>query len=228
MILYGGYARGKFFRDEPDAEVEYRAIVDLARVAWAKDNPVFRQVFTSRFIPEGTHEQMEWFNDLCLKTVRGDVAAELLEARAKVDASHMLGAVRTPTLVLHARQDEVIPIDEGRLVAAGIAGAQFIELDSRNHILLEHEPAWQRFREAVLEFMQGGTAPAHDSVFAALSSRERQILALMTEGLSNTEIADRLAISEKTVRNHTSNVFDKLGVWSRAQAIVFARDHGFR
>jgi len=67
-----------------------------------------------------------------------------------------------------------------------------------------------------------------ESVFAALSVRERQVLALMTEGLSNTEIAERLTISEKTVRNHTSNVFDKLGVWSRAQAIVFARDHGFR
>jgi DNA-binding NarL/FixJ family response regulator len=51
---------------------------------------------------------------------------------------------------------------------------------------------------------------------------------LMSEGLSNIEIAERLAISEKTVRNHASNVFDKLGVWSRAQAIVFARDRGFR
>ena len=115
----------------------------------------------------------------------------------------------------------------GRLVAAGIPNAEFVELDSPNHILLEHEPAWERFREAVLEFLQGGTAGADQSVFASLSSRERQILALMSEGLANTDIADRLAISEKTVRNHTSNIFDKLGVWSRAQAIVFARDHDF-
>ena len=73
-----------------------------------------------------------------------------------------------------------------------------------------------------------GTRGAGDSVFASLSARERQILTLMSEGLGNTDIADRLSISEKTVRNHTSNIFDKLGVWSRAQAIVFARDHGFR
>ena len=65
-------------------------------------------------------------------------------------------------------------------------------------------------------------------VFEALSVRERQVLALMGDGLSNADIAARLHISEKTVRNHTSNVFDKLGVWSRAQAIVFARDRGFR
>lgn len=78
----------------------------------------------------------------------------------------------------------------------------------------------------MLEFI-GVAAPAGAVVFDTLSSRERQVLALITEGLSNTEIAERLAISEKTVRNHTSNVFDKLGVWTRAQAIVFARDRGF-
>ena len=184
-------------------------------------------MFTSRFIPEGTHEQIQWFNELCRKTAPGHIAAELMESRAVIDVTPLLGSVATPTLVLHARNDKAIPFDEGRILAAGIPHAQFIELDSSNHILLEHEPAWDRFREAVLEFMQAGGRVGGDSVFASLSSRERQILALMSEGLANTDIADRLAISEKTVRNHTSNIFDKLGVWSRAQAIVFARDHGF-
>jgi DNA-binding NarL/FixJ family response regulator len=133
---------------------------------------------------------------------------------------------RSATLVLHARGDEVVSVDEGRFLASRIRGAEFVELDSRNHILLEHEPAWQRFREAVLAFVHRD-AVAAGSVFAGLSAREREVLALMTEGLSNTDIAERLSISEKTVRNHASNLFDKLGVWSRAQAIVFARDHGF-
>ena len=121
----------------------------------------------------------------------------------------------------------MVPIAEGRLLASGIPGAEFVELDSRNHVLLEHEPAWQRFREAVLVVPAAGAGRAADSAFAALSARERQVLTLMADGLSNTDIAERLQISEKTVRNHASNVFDKLGVWSRAQAIVFARDHGF-
>ena len=203
-------------------------MIELARVAWGNDNPTFRQVFTSRFIPGGTHEQVEWFNDLCLKTTSGEIAASILEARSHVDISALLGTVRAPTLVLHARADEVIPVEEGRLLASGIPGAEFVELDSRNHILLEHEPAWLRFREAVTSFLRQPDQPAGNSPFAALSTRERQVLKLMTDGLSNADIAARLQISDKTVRNHASNVFDKLGVWSRAQAIVFARDHGFR
>ena len=75
---------------------------------------------------------------------------------------------------------------------------------------------------------QEGRRGGEDPAFASLSVRAREVLALITEGLGNAEIGERLSISEKTVRNHVSNVFDKLGVWTRAQAIVFARDRGFR
>jgi len=227
MILYGGYAHGAFKRGTPGPESAQRAMIELTRVAWGQDNPTFRQVFTSRFIPGGTHEQIQWFNDLCIRSTVGEAAARLFEARAQVDIEELLPRVRTPTLILHARQDEVVPISEGRLLASGIAGSEFVELDSRNHVLLEHEPAWARFCDAVLSFLQAGGSPA-GSEFAALSARERQVLELLTEGLSNADIATRMLISEKTVRNHASNLFDKLGVWSRAQAIVFARDHGFK
>ena len=135
--------------------------------------------------------------------------------------------MRVPTLVLHARRDEIVPISEGHLLASRIEGAQFVELDSRNHVLLEHEPAWDRFKEALLAFMPGFKLPASHPKFSALSSRERQVLALIARGHSNDEIATQIGISEKTVRNHASNVFDKLGVWSRTQAMVLARDHGF-
>jgi pimeloyl-ACP methyl ester carboxylesterase/DNA-binding CsgD family transcriptional regulator len=226
LILYGAYARGALRRGTPTTRNAYQAMIDLARASWGHDNPTFRQVFTSRFIPGGTQEQLNWFNDLCVKTTPAEIAALVLESRGVMDISALLQDVRVPTLVLHARGDNVVPIEEGRLLAGAIPGAEFVEVDSRNHILLEQEPAWQRFQEAVLAFLATG-APVGDSVFAALSTRERQVLALIADGLSNTEIADRLSISEKTVRNHASNIFDKLGVWSRAQAIVFARDHGF-
>jgi pimeloyl-ACP methyl ester carboxylesterase/DNA-binding CsgD family transcriptional regulator len=229
LILYGAYAQGHARRGDSAAAREYGAIVELVRSGWGRDNPAFRQVFTSRFVPGGSPEQLAWFNELCRKTTSPAIAAELMSVRAEVDVVGLLPQVRVPTLVIHAREDAIVPLSAGRFLAASIPGAQFVELDSRNHVLLEHEPAWQRFQEAVLEFT--GVLPAdpqEDGAFAALSPRERAVLALVTEGLGNADIAERLAISEKTVRNHVSNLFDKLGVWTRAQAIVFARDRGFR
>jgi pimeloyl-ACP methyl ester carboxylesterase/DNA-binding CsgD family transcriptional regulator len=231
MILYGGYVRGWARRDDSKTMREYRAILELMRVGWGKENPVFRQVFTSRFIPAGSEAQIGWFNELCRRTSTGEMAARLLEARSSIDVSGLLADVKTPTLVIHSRDDEVCPVSQARYTAAEIPGAQFVELDSRNHILLEHEPAWARFQEAVLDFMgvaPAGVASEEDAAFAKLTAREREILTLITQGLTNADIGKSLAISEKTVRNHVSNLFDKLGVWSRAQAIVFARDRGFR
>lgn len=228
LVLYGGYARGVAHRGNDVLHRQYRAMIDLTRIGWGSDNPTFRQVFTSRFIPGGSAEQLQWFNDLCRKTTTGDIAAQLFEARTFVDVSGLLERVQAPTLVLHARDDEVLPIAEGRLMASGIPNSEFVELDSRNHILLEHEPAWARFQDAVLDFLRVRHDSSEDPAFGALSSRERQVLGLMADGLSNADIAERLGISEKTVRNHTSNLFDKLGVWTRAQAIVFARERSFR
>lgn len=228
LVLYGAYARGPLRRGDPEKDRLYRAIIDLARLGWGKDNPVFRQVFTSRFIPGGTDEQIGWFNELCRKTTSPENAARLLESRCAIDVTALLGEVRTPTLVLHSRDDDVIPISEAHILAAGIPGAQFIELESKNHVLLENEPAWERFCDEVLEFMGlKGSTRGEDPAFGSLSPREREVLALIAEGLGNAEIAERLSISEKTVRNHVSNLFDKLGVWTRAQAIVFAHDRGF-
>ena len=229
LVLYGAYARGAFRRGDPDRESFYRAMIDLVRLEWGSDNPTFRQVFTSRFIPGGTDEQLGWFNELCRKTLTPEIAAQLLESRGMLDVTALLGEIRTPTLILHARGDNVAPIAEGHILAAGIPGAQFIELDSKNHILLQNEPAWERFCDEVQEFM-GLThvTSAENDAFVSLSAREREVLALITQGLGNAQIAERLSISEKTVRNHVSNVFDKLGVWTRAQAIVFAIERGFK
>jgi pimeloyl-ACP methyl ester carboxylesterase/DNA-binding CsgD family transcriptional regulator len=230
LILYGGYALGWNRRDDAAGMREFQAIIELTKLGWGKDNPAYREVFTSRFIPGGTRAQLDWFNDLCRKTSTPEIAAELLQTRSAVDVAAALEQVQAPTLVLHARHDAVVPIAWGRHMASGIPGAEFVELDTKNHILLEDEPAWDRFRGAVLDFLKLGApgAQAEDPAFAALTARERGILALITEGLSNAEIAERLSLSEKTVRNHTSSVFDKLGVWTRAQAMVFARDRGFR
>jgi pimeloyl-ACP methyl ester carboxylesterase/DNA-binding CsgD family transcriptional regulator len=231
LVLYGGYSRGWAHRpaDAPGRR-EYDAIVELCRTGWGKENPAFRQVFTSRFIPGGSLEQLSWWNDLCRRTTTPENAVALMQARSHVNVVDRLSEVKVPTLVLHAREDQVCPISEGRRLASAIPGAEFVELDSGNHVLLENEPAFSRFRECLLEFTgaRATAEPGADPAFASLSPRERDVLALISEGLGNADIGERLSISEKTVRNHVSNLFDKLGVWTRAQAIVFARDRAFR
>jgi DNA-binding CsgD family transcriptional regulator len=104
-------------------------------------------------------------------------------------------------------------------------------------VLLETEPAWDRFVNTIGDFLgwprempkrRAADQPASAACeeLAALTVREREILDLVAGGATNQQIADRLFISEKTVRNHLTAVFDKIGVSSRSQAIVFARDRG--
>jgi pimeloyl-ACP methyl ester carboxylesterase/DNA-binding CsgD family transcriptional regulator len=228
LILYGGYALGAKKRGDPESAEFYELMRDAARLGWGRDNPAFRQLFTARFIPEGTAEQIRWFNDLCARTTRPEIGAKLIALRGEVDISHLLPRVQVPTLVVHGRDDEVVPLSEGKRLARGIPGANFVQLDSRNHILLEHEPAWSRFQQAVLEFT-GRAGPRFTREVAHLESltrREREALALLCDGCSNAQIAWKLQIAEKTARNHISRVYYKLGVRSRAEAIVFAHRHG--
>ena len=225
LILYGAYAQGRAKQGDPAAEQAQRARIALTRSGWGRDNPVYRQLFTSRFIPGGTDEQLRWFNDLCKITATADVAARIMEFRLNIDVAELLPQVRVPTLVLHARADEAVEPAQGRLLAARIPGATLVELDSRNHILLESEPAWARFKEEVLAFT-GSSALRESELFRSLSPRESEILARIAAGLTNIEIGRELFISEKTVRNHVTRIFEKLGVQSRAQAIVLAKDHG--
>jgi pimeloyl-ACP methyl ester carboxylesterase/DNA-binding CsgD family transcriptional regulator len=225
LILCGGYSLGWAHRADSEGMQRYRAIVDLARLGWGKDNPVFRQIFTAQFIPEASPEQIGWFNELCRRTTTPEMATKLLRARTEVNVRELLPKVKTPTLVLHARLDEVVPFSAGQVLAAEIPGAEFVPLDSRNHILLESDPAWARFKEAVLDFTgRPPAAGAEDPTFAALSDREVDILLALAAGRTNSEIGATLFISEKTVRNALTRIFEKLGVRTRTQAAVLARE----
>src|SRR5215468_985219 len=228
LILYGGYAKGWAHRPESDGYRRYRAILDLVQLGWGKDNPAFRQLFAAQFVPGASAEQFTWFNELCRRTTTPEIATRLLEARGDLNVRDLLPRVQVPALVLHARQDEIVPFEAGKQLAAEIPNAEFVPLDSRNHILLADEPAWLIFKDAVLEFTGRPRAfGAQDPLLATLSVRERQILAAVVSGQSNSEIGAALSVSEKTVRNSLTRIFEKLGVRTRTQAAVLARDRGF-
>ena len=187
-------------------------------------------MFTSRFVPGASDEQIRWFNDLCRITATAEMAARIMEFRLHVDETEFLGRVSVPTLILHARGDEAVSPAQSRSLASRIPGATLVELDSRNHILLEAEPAWSRFKQEVLAFTgrPAEGAGEADAQLASLSARERDILESMAKGFTNIAIGRQLFISEKTVRNHVTRIFEKLGVHSRAQAIVLALNHGLK
>ena len=227
LVIYGGYARGYGKRASAEALREFQAIIELTELGWGRSDPLYRRLFTQRFLPEGTEEQLDWFNQHCSKTTNAAMAAKLLRSRLHIDVSDLLPKITVPTLVIHATGDKVAPFECGQEIAAGIPGAEFVQLDSKNHILREDEPAWERFKEVVLEFT-GGTTDTGPQMFADLSERESEILAQIVAGKTNQEIGDALFISEKTVRNHITSIYEKLGVKTRAQAIVQALAKGFR
>lgn len=232
LILYGGYARGRFNRDlSAQQRQEAETMIDVIRVGWGKENPAFRQLFTTQLMPDGSQEQMKWLNELARISATPETAAAMERAFYHIDVSDLASQVAVPTLILHARDDACIPVEEGVHLATLIPDARFVPLDSRNHILLEDEPAWNYFWEEMRTFLETTASQAifrqKLPCFDELTPREREVLELIAQGLSNNEIAEQLHITPKTVRNYSTRIYSKLAVDRRAQAIVIAREAGF-
>jgi pimeloyl-ACP methyl ester carboxylesterase/DNA-binding SARP family transcriptional activator len=159
LILHGGYAAG--WREDPsfgEAEIARRdASIEIVRHGWGEDTPAYRQMFTQTFIPGGTHEEIEWFNELQRRTVTPENAARFMETFAHIDVRHRLADVQAPALVLHSRGDQRIRFELGLELATGIPDARFVPLDSANHLILEHEPAFDVWVDEVKRFLDSDT-----------------------------------------------------------------------
>ena len=131
---------------------EANTMLKLVELGWGRDNAAFRQVYTTIFIPDSRPEQYRWFTDLQRMSTSPENAVGLIRGFDSMDVSGLLADIRSPTLVLHARNDNRVPFAEGQRVASSIPGAEFVPLDSRNHILLEHQPAWRQFFVEVARF----------------------------------------------------------------------------
>jgi pimeloyl-ACP methyl ester carboxylesterase/DNA-binding CsgD family transcriptional regulator len=231
LVLYSPPTRGRLAGDPTprqleEAETRLKAI----ELGWPNEIPAYGHFLATLQIPDASSEQVRSFNDLLRRTTSPANAVALLRGYWAVDIVNILTEVRCPTLVLHVREDSTIPFEEGRKAAALIPGARFVPLESRNHILLEQEAAWRQFVEAFDDFMSAPSARPIDvaaPLLSELTPRENEVLELVAQGLDNDTIASRLGISAKTVRNQVSIIFSKLGVNSRAQAVVRARDAGF-
>jgi class 3 adenylate cyclase/pimeloyl-ACP methyl ester carboxylesterase len=154
LVLYGGFAVGSRKRARTEAEKEAgEAMLTLMRLGWGQEDAAFRQLFTSQFIPDGTKEQADWFNELQRISCSPADAVRGFMAASEIDVTSLLAQVKTPTLVMHARHDARVPFEVGRRMAAGIPGARFVPLEGRNHLILESEPAFPRFLDELRAFL---------------------------------------------------------------------------
>jgi pimeloyl-ACP methyl ester carboxylesterase/DNA-binding CsgD family transcriptional regulator len=217
LVLFATFARGRLMRDPSSLDREQAELMSsLIRMGWGRGLPAFRRLFTTLFIPDASPKQMEWFDELQRVTADPETAARIRHARNHDDVSDDATRVACPTLVIHARDDALVPFAEGRLLATLIPGARFVALESRNHILLEDEPAWTQFQAELRNFLGPAEVPTPPAGLPELSSRELEVLALVAEGLSNEEVAARLYLSVRTVERHLSNIYAKLRISGKA------------
>lgn len=234
LVLYDSYASGAFVH-EPSSRRRREAEVlgQMIEVGWEQHSPAFRQVFTNLLMPHATPDQQHWLTEMALRSVPDKKdAARLWRAFQKLDIREIASGVKCPTLILHVRGDTMVPFEEGLRLASLIPNARFIPLEGENHILLEDEPAWAHFVLEIRNFVEAskleirGIGFGDRQVLGELTARECEVLELVALGLSNAQIAERLCLTPKTVRNHITHIYTKLGVESRAQALIFAREAG--
>ncbi len=226
LVLCGGFTRGWAKRGSPETMEQWQMQVKLIEFGWDRADSSFRQVFSTQFMPDAPIEAIRSFNDFMPLTSSAKTAAAIFSANSTIDVQEEARRVKCPTLVLHGRGDLRIPFEEGRLAAGLIPGSRFVGLETNNHLMMQNEPAWRDFLAALTEFYPPSAVAREQAAFPGLTGREREVLEFIAQGLDNAQIAARLELSEKTVRNNITHIFDKIGAENRSQAIVLARESG--
>lgn len=231
LVLYGTYARGRNRRTDTPKELEKaKVLLELLRLGWGQENHAFLQVWAAQFQPGGSIGHLRSWSDQQRAATSAEIAAQLLPISWNLDMTETAARITVPTMVLHAEQDAVVPVEEGRLLAGLIPNCRFVQLGSQNHMPLPDEPMWPRLLSEVRSFLKdegNERSCVQDALpLGALTSRERNVLECIARGLDNAEIASSLGLSSKTVRNHITRLFHKIGVEHRYQAIVRARQAG--
>jgi DNA-binding SARP family transcriptional activator/pimeloyl-ACP methyl ester carboxylesterase len=153
MVLFGGFAAGREGRASEEEKARREAMMTLTAQGWGAENPAFRQMFTSLLVPEASTEEQEAFNEMQRLATSPENCAAIQRVNYAIDVRDLLASVAVPTLVAHSRGDAMVPFEAGRALARGIPNARFLPLDSRNHMLLAREPAWEIFRDEVRAFL---------------------------------------------------------------------------
>jgi pimeloyl-ACP methyl ester carboxylesterase/DNA-binding CsgD family transcriptional regulator len=235
LVIYGGYASGSKIADERSRQ----AIVDLVREHWGLGSRALADVF----IPGATAAEREEFVEFQRRAMSAERAARSLEAIYAIDVADRLAEAPPGALVMHRREDRAIPFEQGRELAAGLPEATFVTLGGVDHfpwrgdtdqyfaavfdaLEIDENPNASPEREAETPRPDAGAVPGDAAGTGELTGRETEVLALIANGLSDREIAERLVLSPHTVHRHVANVRTKLGLPTRAAAVAAAAKRG--
>jgi pimeloyl-ACP methyl ester carboxylesterase/DNA-binding CsgD family transcriptional regulator len=226
IVLHGTYSLGRMrWQDRPIEAEKTRVIASLVKAGWAEDSALLK-IWAHAFQPGGTIEHWRSWCDFQRAATSAETAIRMLEIGWNVDVRKAARKIKCPVLILHPEGDQVVPIEEGRALVNLIPGSRLIEIESENHMPLANEPAWPRLVSEIRGFLAepAATICARELPLAELTPRELSILEGIAEGMDNEQLAASLGVSEKTVRNHITRIFDKTRVKNRYEAIVLARD----
>lgn len=217
LVVYGGYADGHQIAT-PDVRT---AMIGMVRAHWGLGSDVLADVF----LPDASAETKAHFARQQRHSTTAEFAAELLARCYEVRVDDLLDQVKAPTLVLHRRDDRAIPYRLGRDLAARVPGARLVSLAGRSHFPYAGDET--SVVRAVLEFLGETGAPAAASAPSGLTPRQLEVAALVAEGRTNREIAQRLGIEERSAEGHVERIRRRLGVTSRAQIAAWWAGGGF-
>jgi pimeloyl-ACP methyl ester carboxylesterase/DNA-binding winged helix-turn-helix (wHTH) protein len=166
LIINGTFANG-WPAPGPAAQEHLEAMLTLIRSGWGRDNPAFRQLWTTLFRPDVDAVEAAWLNELQRISASPENAALMIAEFPNIKILDMLPKISCPTLVLHSRDDGAVPVHEGKLIAARIRGARFVELPSRSHMIAPGDTAWEQFVNEFSAFLGWQEAVARITAMSA-------------------------------------------------------------
>ncbi|HEU0075641.1 MAG TPA: alpha/beta fold hydrolase [Dehalococcoidia bacterium] len=157
--------------------------------------------------------------------VERDDYLKMVEATRSCDLRQWLSQINVPTLIISQRgpwNDTTVPE-----ITAAIPGASLAVVDDYGNMLYSPTDGTPPGVVAIEDFLAtAGPARPATALPAALSPRQAEVLRLIARGLTNREVAETLVLSERTVERHVADAYAKIGVDNRAQAAVYAKEHG--
>ncbi|CAN7720659.1 alpha/beta fold hydrolase [Variovorax sp. LjRoot290] len=237
LFVYGGYLHGRLRRNEDAAHLkETQAVLDAIEVVFGERVPystAFLRAMTSRIYPHATAQQMDLVDASVIDRIARAAATAYTRMSFDADVEQPAHDLRCPVLVMHARNDLVVPFEQGSRLAAVAPQARFVPFESDHHLPLETDANWPAVAAELSAFFGwGGTegvhpgSPLRTAPTATLTARQIEVLRLVSHGHTDKQVAKALGLSPRTVEMHAAHAMQSLGCRSRAEAVRQALQRG--